>query len=73
MIYALSFAVYILYQQINLARNSSLIISSTEINITQYSILNFLKIKFVTSKNDQKNHDRKNINNHHQICKTNFA
>ena len=65
MIYALSFTMYILYQEINLAQNSLLTTSSTEINITQYSILNFLKTKFVTSTNDQNDHDRKNINNHH--------
>ena len=57
MIYATSFEMYISYQWINFAQDFLLTTSLTEINITQFLILNLFETKFVMSMNDQNAHD----------------
>ena len=57
MIYTTSFEMYILYQQINLARVFFLTISLTEIDIIRFSILNLFETKFAMPISDQNIHD----------------
>ena len=65
MIYATSFEIYILYQQINLARDFLLTTSLIEISITRSSILNLFETKIVMLLSDQNAHDLKNNNSHY--------
>ena len=65
MIYAISFKIYILYQQINFAQDFLLTILLIEINIIRSSILNLFETKLVISMNDQNVHDQKDNNNYY--------